>query len=102
MNSKNKKKLIVAAAAGAALCWGYLKKSGVVNRLAYSSEHEAVARYVESHYSGAAYSQIQPTAHGCMTVVTKQDGSRIVLTFEKAYDGAYVFSETPFCDKNHK
>lgn len=95
MNSKNKKKLFIAAASGAALCWGFFKKSGIINKLAHSSEHEAVARYVESHYSGASYSQIQPTKHGCMTIVTKPDGKKIALTFEKAYDGAYVFSETP-------
>lgn len=95
MNAKTKKRLFAMSAAGVAIGWGILKKNGTINKLAYSQEHEAVSRYVDAHYDGAAYSQIEAVQHGYMTIITKPNGEKSVLTFEKAYDGAYVFSEAP-------
>ncbi len=92
---KNTSRALVLAGLGAAVAAGVLKRTGLFNTALYSSEHKALSRYVESHYSGAAYSPIRRTEEGYLSVVTLPGGRRIVLTFTKACKGIYIFSEKP-------
>ena len=92
--NKQKSKLLVLAGVGAAALCGFLKGSGILNRVAYRREHEAVSRYVDAHYKGAAFSPIRKTEHGFITIVTMADGKRSALTFTEADKDICVFSET--------
>ncbi|MBP3361242.1 MAG: hypothetical protein J6N52_10340 [Clostridia bacterium] len=94
MNKQKSKLLVLAGVSAVAFC-GLLKGSGFLNRFAYKKQHEAVSRYVDAHYKGAAFSPVQKTEHGFITIVTMADGKRIALTFTEADKDIFVFSETP-------
>lgn len=90
-----KKKLpIIAALSGAAIAIGYraIKGHGVFNRIRFSDEHSAVARYVEQNHPGATYSSIHPVGESFTTII--DDGERkFLLTVTPTDEGVYVYKE---------
>ena len=92
--SKKRNKLLLLAGVGATLGYAFLKNTGILNRAMYRKEYEAVSRYVDAHFPGAAFTEIQKTDTGFITVVTLPGGAQKALTFSKADEEIYDFSET--------
>lgn len=88
--------LTVAASLAAAGIYNYVKGNGIFNKPRFKNEHDAVSRYVNSHYPDSFYSPITTTEKGWMTVITTTENKKIVLSLTKCENNVYVFEETPF------
>ena len=85
--------LIMLAGAAAIGAYSYAEGIGPFNKLKFKNQHDAISRYVETHYPGAFYSPIVGTANGWMTSVKRADMTPIVLYVTRSADGMYIFSE---------
>ena len=96
---KKKKKisplLTVAASLAAAGVYNYVKGNGIFNKSRFKNEHDAVSRYVDSHYPNGFYSPITVTDKSWMTVITTNENKKIVLSLTKLENNVYIFNETP-------
>ncbi len=92
---KNGGILPILGAAAAAGIYGYINGKGLFNKPRFKEQHDAVSRYVDSHYPGARYSPIEATTNGYMTVISRRGMQKILLYAEKTPDGVYVFNESP-------
>lgn len=89
-----KKFFTLAAAAATAILYSAVTGKGVFNRMRFKNEHDAIARYVESNYPGAAYSPIQKTEMGYAAVIRRPNrGAKIMLYAMPCEGGHYVFKE---------
>ena len=86
-------KLLAGIAITGAFCYKAAKRMGIIDRIRYKDEYEALDRYVKSHYPTAKVSPLEETDTGFVCVVTKPEGSMILLSMTEASDGVYVFSE---------
>ncbi len=82
--------LVTVAAAG---IYNAVKGNGIFNGPRFARQHDAVSKYVESHYPGATYAPIRATQNGWATIITEADGKRHNLYVGKTPDGVYVFKE---------
>lgn len=82
--------LITAAAVGV---YSAVKGIGVFNKPRFAKQHEAVGKYVETHFPGGTYSDITQTENGWFTAVTAADGSIHKLFLGRTPDGVFVFQE---------
>lgn len=94
MSKKSNKKTALLIGLGAAAVYGILKNSGIINKTIYKKEHEAVSRYIESHYPGGFYSDIKRTEQGFITIITTPQFKKIALFFTETENGNFIFSET--------
>ena len=90
---KSTGKLLAGVAITGAFCYKVAKRMGIIDRIKYKEEYEALDRYVESHYPTAKVSPLEETDTGFVCVVTKPEGNMILLSMTEANDGVYVFSE---------
>lgn len=89
--SKKGNKLPIVLAIAAVGAYRFYTGKGGFNRLRFQAQHNAVCKYLETHYPDAFYSDIVKTEKGWSCVVT-YSGGRIVLYF-KASGGNYIFWE---------
>ena len=92
----NKRKKLLAVALGTAAIGAYraIKGKGTFNKIRFADQHEAVARYIESHHPGAIYSPIEQTKNGYSCIIT--DGkNRYLLYMTYSDDGIAIFDENP-------
>lgn len=93
-----KKKSTLLTVLGAAAAYGIYSAvtgKGIFNKPHFKEQHDAVSRYVDSHYPRARYTPIEQTQNGWMTIITKSDFSRVMLYLSKAENGVYIFKEAP-------
>lgn len=92
--SKKKNGLIpILITIGAAGVYHAVKGKGIFNRPRFAKQHDAISKYVETHYPGGSYAPIQATQNGWATVITAPDGKQYNLYVGKTPDGIYVFKE---------
>lgn len=91
MNKKNTK-LTAILAVGAVGAYRFYKGKGGFNRIRFKSQHEAVSKYVETHYPGASYSDIVETSKGWTCAITTNKG-QVALYINKAPDKTFIFWE---------
>ncbi len=91
MNKKNTR-LTALLALGAVGAYRFYKGKGSFNKIRFKSQHEAVSKYVETHYPGAFYSGITETSKGWTCVITARD-AQIALYIDKAPDDTFIFWE---------
>lgn len=89
-----KKTLFMIAGVTALGAYSFFEGKGPFNKLKYKEQHDALSRYVETHYPKALYSPITKTKNGYMSIIRSLNMQPIVLYFEKTEDGTYIFNET--------
>ena len=94
-NKRRSNLLPLLGAAAVAGIYGYVNGKGLFNKPRFKEQHEAISRYVDSHYPGAVYSPIEATENGYMTIISRPKQQKILLYAEKTPDGVYVFNESP-------
>ena len=94
MKKSSAKLLGFATAAIAATAYSAVTGKGIFNKYRFKSEHEAIAKYVESNYPGAVYSLVQKTEQGYAVIIRRPNMARILLYVMPTEQGNYVFHET--------
>lgn len=89
-----KNKWFMVAAVAAAGAYGLVRGKGVFNKPRFKEQHDAVARYVQSHYPNATYSPIEQTGKGWATVIRRIGMPKILLYITKSENGIYIFTES--------
>ncbi len=89
-----KNKWFMVAAVAAAGADGMIRGKGVFNKPRFREQHDAISRYINSHYKGATYSPIEATENGWATVIKRVNQPKILLYATKSKDGVYIFHET--------
>lgn len=92
MAKKKSTLLPILAAVGAGMLYGAYKGKGIFNKPRFQKQHDAVSRYVSTHYPGAFYDPIQTSDNGWMTVI-RWHGQNISLFITRTEQGDFVFSE---------
>lgn len=92
-NQSAKKWLPVLLGVTAAGIYHFVQGNGIFNRMRFASQHDAVSRYVETHFPGARYSAIRDTGDGWITMITPKNGDKILLYLIKTDEGVYIFRE---------
>ena len=90
--NRNNKKLTALLAIGAVGAYRFYKGKGGFNKIRFKTQHEAVSKYVETHYPGAFYSDIVKTSKGWTCAITARN-TRIALYINKAPDNTFIFWE---------
>lgn len=90
---KSTGKLLVGVAVAGAFCYKAAKRLGVIDRIKYKDEYEALDRYVKGHYPTAKASPLEKTDTGFICVITKLEGNMVLLSMTEASDGVYIFAE---------
>lgn len=94
MKGKKKNRLVsVLITLGAAGAYRAVKGKGMFNKPRFAKQHDAISKYVETHYPGGSYAPIHATQNGWATVITTADGKKYNLYVGKTPDGIYVFKE---------
>lgn len=91
---KKNKWIPVLFALAAAGIYHAAKGRGAFNPIRFSAQHNAVSRYVETHYPGASYSEITALPDGWSCVV-HAPGKEVLLFLTKSENGVYIFHEKP-------
>lgn len=65
---------------------------GSFNKLRFSGQHDAVAKYIDSHHPGAIYSPIEAFGDGWSCVIT-DNNEKFLLYITCSNDGIYIFDE---------
>ena len=91
MKKKNAAILATVAAAG---IYSVVNGKGIFNKVRFREQHDAVSRYVKSHYPNAAYSPITAAGNGWTTTIRRVGKPRIFLYITRSSDNVYVFHET--------
>lgn len=89
-----KNKWFIVATVAAAGAYGIIRGKGVFNKPRFKEQHDAVSRYISSHYPNAAYSPIEATENGWATIIKRIGEPQIFLYVTKTKEGVYVFNET--------
>lgn len=92
MDKKRYTVLPVFAAAAAGLAYSAYKGAGLFNRPRFQKQHDAVSRYISTHYPGAYYDPIQSAGSGWSTVI-HYGKHNVALFLLKTEQGDFVFSE---------
>ena len=91
MKRRTKAFLATAAIAG---IYSAVNGKGPFNKLRFRDQHEHIANYVETHYSGAFYTPIEATEKGWVTVIHRIGMPKIILYVTRDENGNYIFSES--------
>ena len=90
---KKKTKFLLGTAAIAGV-YSVITGKGPFNKIRFAAQHEHISRYVNSHYHNAAYSPIEATENGWVTVIRRIGMPKIILYVTCDDDGNYIFEET--------
>ena len=93
MDKKKLKAASLLTAAAATTVYSVIRGIGIFNRPRFRSQHEAVSKYVETHYPGALYSPIHQTDFGWSTVIKTGVREKILLMITQTNDGIFIFKE---------
>lgn len=88
-----KNKWFMVAAVAAAGAYGIIRGKGIFNKPRFKEQHDAVSRYISSHYPNAAYTSIEATENGWATVIRRPNEPQLLLYITKSSDGIYIFNE---------
>lgn len=88
-----KKTLFMLAGAAAIGAYSAIEGKGPFNKIKFKDQHDAVSRYIETHYNGALYSPISKTQNGWVTIIRRFNQPNIVLYITKDDMGNYIFTE---------
>ena len=88
-----KKTLFMLAGAAALGAYSAIEGKGPFNKIKFRDQHDAVSKYVETHYPNALYSPISKTENGWVTIIRRFNKPCIVLHISKTSDGMFVFNE---------
>lgn len=89
-----KKTLFLIGTAAAAGIYSAATGKGVFNKTRFKEQHERISSYVNSHYPNCAYTPIEKTANGWVTVIRRIARPNIILYVTRDKNGNYVFSES--------
>ncbi len=89
--SKLRSVCILTAAAVTAV-YGAVKGKGIFNGPRFRRQHEAVGKYLETHYPGSFYTPIQQTDLGWTTCIKTRDKQSILLMITES-GGTFIFKE---------
>lgn len=89
-----KKTLFLIGAAVAAGIYRAATGKGMFNKTRFKEQHERISNYVDSHYPGCAYTPIEKTPSGWVTVIRRIARPNIILYVTRDKNGNYVFSES--------
>lgn len=89
-----KKTLFMLAGAAAVGAYSYIEGKGPFNKIKFKNQHDAVSRYVETHYPNALYSPITETAEGWTTIIRRFGMEPVVLYITRSEDGMFIFNES--------
>lgn len=89
-----KKTLFLIGAAAAAGIYSAVTGKGPFNKRRFKEQHKRISRYVETHYPNAAYSPIEATAKGWITIIKQFSKPDIILYVSCDETGNYIFSES--------
>lgn len=90
---KKKTKLLLGTAVVAGI-YSVINGKGPFNKLRFAKQHEHISRYVETHYPNAAYSPIEATENGWVTVIRRIGMPKIILYVTSDNEGNYIFEES--------
>ena len=85
--------MAVAAGAVAGGIYQIVRGKGIFNKPRFAEQHRAVERYLESHYPGATYSNIQESGNGWSCVV-RTGTRRFILYLTRTREQVYIFHES--------
>ena len=88
-----KKTLFMLAGAAALGIYSAIEGKGPFNKFKFKDQHEAVSKYVETHYPGALYSPITATEDGWVTVIRSLKYPPIAIYIKQDSDGNFIFTE---------
>ena len=91
MKKRNKLLLFAAATAGA-VAYSSIEGRGIFNKTRFKKVHEAVSRYVETHYPNSFYSPISATQKGYITTINTGT-KKIMLYITTSSEGIFIFEE---------
>lgn len=94
-----KKNAIILATAAAAGIYSFINGKGIFNKMRFKDQHDAISRYVSSHYPNATYAPITATDTGWATVIIRPMQPKIFLYVTSSGDGIYIFHETDVKEK---
>lgn len=83
----------VALGLAAAGVYHLVRGTGAFNKVRFAKQHNAIEKYVQTHFPGATYAPIQAYDDGWITVINTPGGSRITLYVTRTEDGTYLFRE---------
>lgn len=89
-----KKRTIFLLGAAVAGVYSAVSGKGPFNKIRFANQHEHISRYVNSHYPNGAYSPIEATENGWVTVIRRIGMPKIILYVTCDDDGNYIFEET--------
>ncbi len=89
-----KKKTLFLLGAAAAGVYSAVAGKGPFNKIRFAAQHEHISRYVNSHYPNAAYSPIEATENGWVTVIKRIGAPKIILYVTCDENGNYIFEES--------
>ena len=90
-----KKTMLYLASAAAVGIYSAIEGKGPFNKLKFKDQHEAVLKYMQTHYPKSLYSPITETQNGWMTVIRRLSAPNIILYITRTPDGHFVFREEP-------
>lgn len=89
-----KKTLLLMGTAAAAGIYGAIAGKGPFNGIRFKKQHERISRYVQTHYPSAAYTPVEATENGWVTVIKRLGMPRIILYVTCDDNGNYIFTES--------
>ena len=90
--SRNNRKLPFLLGVAAWEAYRFYKGKGIFNKLRYKEQHDALGKYLETHYPDAFYSDIVETDDGWSCMVNT-GGRKVLVYMTKTNDGTFVFWE---------
>lgn len=91
-NKKLKKKMLLAGVAATAVYWVAAGK-GPFNKYRFKTQHEELAKFVDTNYPDCTYSPITAHGKGWSSTILRMGRPVSYVYFSKGDDGMYVFTE---------
>lgn len=88
-----KRTLFLIAGAAAIGAVSAAEGFGPFNKLKFKEQHDAVSRYVQTHYPHALYSPISQTKDGWVTVIRSIRRPPVMLYISSGPNGEFIFRE---------
>lgn len=89
-----KKTIFLLGTVAAAGIYSAVMGKGPFNKTRFKEQHERISNYVQTHYPNAAYSPIESTAKGWVTVIKRIAQPKIILYVTCDQSGNYIFTES--------
>lgn len=90
--SKRNHKFPVLLGLAAWEAYRFYKGKGIFNKIRYKRQHEAISKYLETHYPYAFYSDVAEVDTGWSCIVTNGN-KKVMLYLTEAENNTFVFWE---------